>query len=127
MASVGEEASAREREAMDAERDSVALKEAEFMANKIGEEYEAVISGVTNFGIFVELPNLIEGLVRLEDLPQDYWVFDPVHYRLRGQRTGREYRLGSPITVVVMRVDTGLRRIDFGLREDASRRRRRVK
>ncbi|MCL4352783.1 MAG: ribonuclease R [Firmicutes bacterium] len=127
VASVGEDASAREREAMEAERDSVALKEAEFMANKIGQEYEAVISGVTNFGIFVELPNLIEGLVRLEDLPQDYWVFDPVHYRLRGQRTGREYGLGSPVTVVVMRVDTGLRRIDFGLQEDAARRKRRVK
>ena len=56
MTSVGEDASVREREAMEAERDSVALKEAEFMANKIGHEYEAVISGVTNFGIFVELP-----------------------------------------------------------------------
>jgi ribonuclease R len=112
---IGEVASQREREAMDAERDSVALKEAQFMADKLGEQYEAVISGVTNFGLFVELPNLIEGLVRLEDLPSDYWVFDPVHYRLKGQRTGREYQLGHTVLVEVIRVDVALKRIDFRL------------
>ena len=121
VSTVADDVSFREREAMEAERDSVSLKEAEFMADKVGEQYEAVISGVTNFGIFVELPNLIEGLVRLEDLPQDYWVYDPVHYRLRGQRTGREYGLGNPVTVIVMRVDTGLCRIDFGLEEGSLR------
>lgn len=118
VAPVGEDTSARERDAMEAERDSVSLKEAEYMADKVGEQYAAVISGVTNFGIFVELPNLIEGLVRLEDLPQDYWAYDPVHYRLRGERTGRDYRLGNPVTVQVVRVDLGLRRIDFRLVEE---------
>ncbi len=122
---IGEDASARERDAMEAERDSVSLKEAEYMVNKVGEQYAAVISGVTNFGVFVELPNLIEGLVRLEDLPQDYWAYDPVHYRLHGERTGREYRLGNPVTVEVVRVDLGLRRIDFRLIENDARPKRR--
>ncbi|WP_028962758.1 ribonuclease R [Sulfobacillus thermosulfidooxidans] len=115
---VGEVSSVREREAMDAERDSVALKEAQFMADKLGEQYDAVISGVTNFGLFVELPNLIEGLVRLEDLPSDYWVFDPVRYRLKGQRTGREYQLGQTVRAEVIRVDVAMKRIDFRLVQD---------
>lgn len=115
---VGEVSSLREREAMDAERDSVALKEAQFMADKLGEQYDAVISGVTNFGLFVELPNLIEGLVRLEDLPSDYWVFDPVRYRLKGQRTGREYQLGQTVRAEVIRVDVAMKRIDFRLVQD---------
>ncbi len=119
---VAELTSQREREAMDAERDSVALKEAQFMADKLGEQYEAIISGVTNFGLFVELPNLIEGLVRLEDLPPDYWIFDPVHYRLKGQRTGREYLLGQAVRVEVIRVDVALKRIDFRLIHEHSSR-----
>ncbi|AEJ39705.1 ribonuclease R [Sulfobacillus acidophilus TPY] len=120
VSEVGEIASAREREAMDAERDSVALKEAEFMAQHIGEVYDAVISGVAAFGIFVELPNLIEGLVRIEDLPRDYWVHDPIHYQLRGERTGRVFQLGQEIRVRVARVDIGLRRIDFVLDQAAT-------
>ena len=117
---VGESSSAREREAMEAERDSVQMKEAEYMRDRMGEEYQAVISGVTNFGIFVELPNLIEGLVRMEDLPQDYWVFDPVHYRLKGERTGRVFQLGQEVEVIVAGVDVALRRIDFKLKSSAT-------
>ncbi len=113
---VGETSSAREREAMEAERDSVEMKEAEYMRERLGEEYHAVISGVTNFGIFVELPNLIEGLIRMEELPQDYWVFDSVHYRLTGERTGRIFQLGQEVDVVVAAVDVPLRRIDFRLK-----------
>lgn len=120
VSDIGEIASVREREAMDVERDSVQLKQTQYMAQRIGEVYGAVISGVTNFGIFVELPNLIEGLVRIEDLPKDYWVFDPVHLRLTGQRTGREYQLGHEVTVQVVRVDLSLRRIDFRLMETVS-------
>ncbi|MCY0880404.1 MAG: ribonuclease R [Firmicutes bacterium] len=115
---VAEIASTRERQAMEAERDSVALKEAEFMANKVGETFNGVVSGVTNFGIFVELPNLIEGLVRLEALPDDYWVYDAEHYVLAGERTGRRYRLGSTVKVQVARVDVALKRIDFQLIEE---------
>lgn len=117
---IGESSSAREREAMEAERDSVQMKEAEYMRDRLGEEYQAVISGVTNFGIFVELPNLIEGLVRMEDLPQDYWVFDPVHYRLTGERTGRVFQLGQEVEVVVAAVDVALRRIDFRLKSQTA-------
>lgn len=113
---VGEISSLREREAMEAERDSVQMKEAEYMRDRIGEEYRAVVSGVANFGIFVELPNLIEGLVRVEDLPRDYWVFDAVHYRLRGERTGRVFQLGQEVEVIVANADVALRRIDFYLK-----------
>lgn len=112
---IAELCSTRERAAMDAERDSVALKEAQFMSRHIGDTYPAVVSGVTSFGMFVELPNLIEGLVRLEDFPRDEWTFDAVHLRMTGQRSGVVYRLGSEVTVQVTRVDVGLRRIDFGL------------
>jgi ribonuclease R len=115
---VGDSSSARERGAMEAERDSVEMKEAEYMRDHLGEEYSAVISGVTNFGIFVELPNLIEGLVRMEDLPRDYWVFVPVHYRLTGERTGRVFQLGQEVEVLVANVDVALRRIDFRLKAD---------
>lgn len=117
---VGEQSSAREREAMEAERNSVEMKQAEYMKERLGEEYRAVISGVTNFGIFVELPNLIEGLVRMEDLPRDYWVFDPVHYRLTGERTGRVFQLGQEVDVVLAAVDVALRRIDFRLKAPPS-------
>ncbi len=113
---VAELSSVREREAMEAERDSVQMKEAEYMRDRIGEDYQAVVSGVANFGIFVELPNLIEGLVRVEDLPHDYWVFDAVHYRLRGERTGRMFQLGQEVRVVVANADVALRRIDFRLK-----------
>lgn len=116
VAEVGEISSAREREAMEAERDSVQMKQAEYMRDHLGEDYHAVISGVTNFGIFVELPNLIEGLVRLEDLPADHWSFDPVHYRLTGERTGRVFQLGQEVDVVVAAVDVPLRRIDLRLK-----------
>ncbi len=106
-------ASTREREAMEAERESVLIKQVQFMADKIGEQYPGIVSGVVNFGLFVELPNLIEGLVRIEELPNDFWTFDPVHYRLRGKRTGRSYGIGDTLPVVVARVDRELRRIDL--------------
>jgi ribonuclease R len=119
--SIGESSSLREREAMEAERESVQIKEALYMRDRIGESYAGVISGVTSFGIFVELPNLIEGLVRVEDLPKDSWRFDPVRYLLRGQRTGRIYQLGQPIEITVAAVDVGLHRIDFVLAESEAR------
>ncbi|MCY0879019.1 MAG: ribonuclease R [Firmicutes bacterium] len=112
---VGEMSSLRERNAMEAERESVQMKVALYMRDRIGETFSGVVSGVTNFGIFVELPNLIEGLIRIEDLPRDAWRFDGVRYLLRGERTGRVYQLGQPVEVVVAAVDVALRRIDFAL------------
>lgn len=118
---IGENASAKEREAMDAERESVSMKECQYMKKHLGDSYTAVISGVAAFGVFVELPNLIEGLVRAEDLPRDTWVHDPIHYRLVGERTGRVFRLGDQVEVRVRNVDVGLRRIDFELLETGTR------
>ena len=113
---VGESSSAREREAMEAERDSVGMKQAEYMRDRVGDHYQGVISGVTNFGMFIELPNLVEGLVRMEDLPRDYWIFDPVHYRLTGEHSGQIFQLGQEVEIIVAKVDVALRRIDFQLK-----------
>ncbi len=121
VAEVADLSSRREREAMEAERESVLIKEVEYMADKIGWKYSGIVSGVTGFGIFVELPTLIEGLVRVEDLPTDAWSFDRVHYRLTGARTGKTYRIGDALTVVVARVDVALRRIDLVLEESVRR------
>ena len=118
---VADLASRREREAMEAERESVLIKEVEYMADKVGEPYLGVVSGVTGFGVFVELPNLIEGLIRVEDLPHDSWSFDRVHYRLSGLRSGQSYRIGDTVSVVVARVDIALRRIDLVLKESLGR------
>ncbi|MBX5467863.1 MAG: ribonuclease R [Firmicutes bacterium] len=112
---VAEIASAREREAMEAERESVWIKQIDYMADKLGTRYTGIVSGVTGFGLFVELPNLVEGLVRLESLPQDHWRYDAVHYRLSGERTGLVFRLGDVVEVEVVRVDRQLRRIDLAL------------
>lgn len=115
---VAEQASTRERSAMDAERQSVLVKQIEYMADKVGETYGGVVSGVTGFGLFVELDNMVEGLIRIEDLPSDHYDFDPVHYTLSGQRRGTRYRLGDRVSVDVMRVDREARRIDFRLSDE---------
>ncbi|MCY0884696.1 MAG: ribonuclease R [Firmicutes bacterium] len=110
---VGTLSSQREREAMEAERDSVEAKQALYMQDKVGQEYEGVVSGVTGFGVFVELDNLVEGLIRLEDLSGDHWRFDPVHHTLTGARSGRVVRLGERLRVRVASVDITLHRINF--------------
>lgn len=110
-------ASERERLAQDAERASVQLKQVQYMADKLGEEFDAVISGVAAFGLFVQLDTLVEGLVRLEDLPDDAYELEASRYTLVGRRTGTHYRIGDPVRVSVIRVDTDARRIDFRLLE----------
>jgi ribonuclease R len=105
--------SERERAAMEAERDSVLVKQVQFMADKVGEEFSGVVSGVTGFGLFVSLEVMVEGMIRLEDLPHDTYRADPVHQTLTGGRSGRVYRLGDPIRVQVARVDQAARRIDL--------------
>ena len=116
---VAEVASTQERAAMDAERQSVQLKQVQFMADKVGETFPGVISGVAGFGMFVELETLVEGLVRVEDLPPDQYRFDPVHYTLTGVRRGQRFRLGDSVMVQVIRVDRDARRIDFRLADEA--------
>jgi len=106
--------SAMERNAVNAERLSVKLKQMEYLRNKIGDEFQAVISGITNFGIFVELnETLAEGLIRFKDLDDDYYLFDEKSYSVVGRRNGRRFRLGDKIAVKLVRIDEQKREIDF--------------
>ncbi|MGY3714785.1 ribonuclease R [Sutcliffiella cohnii] len=110
---IAEHTSNRERRAVDAERETDELKKAEYMLDKIGEEYDGIISSVTNFGMFVELPNTIEGLVHVSYLTDDYYSYDERHYAMIGERTGKVYRIGDEITIRVVNVDKDERSIDF--------------
>ncbi|WP_019153656.1 ribonuclease R [Robertmurraya massiliosenegalensis] len=110
---IAEHTSKMERRAVDAERETDELKKAEYMEDKIGEEYDGIISSVTNFGMFVELPNTIEGLVHVSYMTDDYYRYDERHYAMIGERTGNVYRIGDEITVRVVKVDKDERSIDF--------------
>jgi ribonuclease R len=106
----------REILAQNAERESVKVKQVEFMERHLGGEFEGVIAGVTGFGIFVEIPQyLIQGLVHVSDLPDDYFVYDPGRFRLVGQNSGKVYQLGDIVRVQVARVLKSMRKIDFVL------------
>ena len=112
----GDHASRRERLAMEAERDILALKKAQFMVDKIGEEYDGFVSGVTKFGFFVELSKyFVEGLVPLRTLYDDEYVFHPRLFQLSGRATKRRISLGDRVTVRVDAVDVERRTIDFAL------------
>ncbi len=115
---IATETSEKERSAMEAERAVDDLKKCEYMASKVGEEYHGVISGVLSFGMFVELSNTAEGLVRMQSLNDDYYELDEKNYRLVGRRTGRIYRLGDPVTVRVAAVDLPTTSIDLELKTD---------
>ncbi|MGE5433116.1 MAG: ribonuclease R, partial [Syntrophomonadaceae bacterium] len=111
---IADHTSVTERSAVSAERLSVKLKQAEFLKNHVGEEFQGVISGITSFGIFVELTHsLAEGLIRLRDMEDDYYIYDEKKYSLIGKRHHRIYRLGDKITVKLVRVDQEKREIDF--------------
>ncbi|WP_163970488.1 ribonuclease R [Oceanobacillus halotolerans] len=107
--------SERERGAVDAERETDDLKKAEYMQDKIGEEFVGVISSVTNFGLFVELENTVEGLVHVSYLTDDYYHFDERSYALIGERTGSIYRIGDEVKVRVVSVNLDERVVDFEL------------
>ncbi|MED4533978.1 ribonuclease R [Metabacillus fastidiosus] len=113
LADIAEQASKMERRAVDAERETDDLKKAEYMLDKIGEEYDGIISSVTNFGMFVELPNTIEGLVHVSYMTDDYYRYDERHYAMIGERTGNVYRIGDEITVRVVNVNKEERSVDF--------------
>ncbi len=110
---IADHASQRERLAVDAERETDDLKKAEYMLERIGEEFEGVISGVTSFGIFVELPNTIEGLVHISYLTDDYYHYHEKAYALVGERTGKQFRIGDVVQVRVSNVNVDERTIDF--------------
>ena len=110
---IAEHTSARERRAVDAERDTESLKKAQFMLDKIGETYEGVVSSVTNFGIFVELENTVEGLVHVREMKDDYYRFDERAMMMIGERTAKQYRLGDVVQVEVTNVNPEEGDIDF--------------
>lgn len=112
---VAARSSSRERLADEAERETDKLKKAEYMQECIGEEFEGVISGVTNWGIYVGLPNTIEGLVHISKIEGDYYDYDEDNYELTGKSTGSRYTLGQRVRVRVSDVDLSLRAVDFVL------------
>ncbi len=115
---LGEQCSLTERRADEATRDVVNWLKCEFMKDRVGETFPGVITAVTGFGLFVELKDIyVEGLVHVTALPGDYYHFDPVHHRLAGERSGRNFRLGDSVEVRVMRVDLDERKIDFEMSE----------
>lgn len=114
---MAEHCSEREIIADEVEREVDDLKKAEFMLDKIGMEFDGIISGVTSYGIYVELGNTVEGLVHISTMDDDYYVYDEKHYCLIGQRTNKIYRLGDAVRVRVVGVDLASRNIDFVLVE----------
>ena len=110
---VAVQTSALERRADEAERETDKMKKVQYMEHYIGEEFEGVISGVTNWGFYVELPNTVEGLVHVNELRGDYFVFDEAHYELVGEMTRKTYKLGQTIRVRVTACDRYARTIDF--------------
>ena len=110
---IADHSSKMERRSVDAERETDELKKAEYMEDKIGEEYDGIISSVTNFGLFVELPNTIEGLVHVSYMTDDYYRYDERHLAMIGERTGNVFRIGDEITIRVINVNKDERSIDF--------------
>lgn len=106
-------ASATERTAIELEREVEKMKKAEYMAERIGARYDGIISGVTGFGIYVQLENTVEGMIRLDTLLDDYYIHEPEKYRLIGERTGRVYGLGQSVRIQVDSVDIENREINF--------------
>lgn len=102
-----------ERRAEEAERETIKLKKCEYMSKRIGEVFEGVISGVTAWGFYVELPNTVEGLVRVNELQDDYYIFDEQHLELRGETGGKTYKLGQKIAVKATGTDRLSKTIDF--------------
>ena len=115
---VARQSSVCERRADEAERESDKLKKAEYMSYHLGEEFEGIISGVTGWGLYVELPNTVEGLVHVNTLRDDYYIFDQETYELRGEMTKKVYKLGDKVSVRVADADKMLKTVDFELVSD---------
>ena len=107
------QSSEREKIATKVERESEDLKKAEYMEGKIGQEYEGIISSVTQFGVFVELPNTVEGLIRFENLGDEYFIYDEDRKILIGEKTKQTYSIGDKIKIRVISASKALRQIDF--------------
>lgn len=112
---VAKQSSERERRAEEAERETIKLKKAQLMSEHIGETFTGVISSVTGWGMYVELPNTVEGMVHITSLTDDYYRFVEETYELVGEATGKQYKLGQTVDIVVQSVDELMRTIDFVL------------
>lgn len=112
------QSSEREKIATKVERASEDLKMAEYMENKIGEVYEGIISSVTKFGIFVQLENTVEGLVRFENMGHEYFIYDEDRKMLVGERTNKVFKIGDKVTVRVISASKALRQVDFEIYEE---------
>ncbi|MGO3608377.1 MAG: ribonuclease R [Enterococcus sp.] len=114
---IADHSSKMERRAVDAEREVDSMKKAEYMADKVGEEFDGIISSVTKFGIFIELPNTVEGMIHLNELKQDYFHFIENQLALVGERTRQTFKIGQKVRVKVTKSDPETREIDFELLE----------
>ncbi|WHX49302.1 ribonuclease R [Paenibacillus woosongensis] len=123
MQEIAQQSSERERVAVEAERDTEQLKKAEFMLDKVGEEFPGIISSVTSFGMFIELENTVEGLIRLSAMTDDYYHFHEQHMALIGERTSKIYRIGDEVEIRVARVNMDDHTIDFEMVNMKPRRR----
>lgn len=116
MQALGEHCSMTERRADSATYDAMDWLKCEFMQDKLGQEFDGLITSVTAFGIFVQLKDIfVEGLVHITELKDDYYKFDPIRFRLTGERSGTVYHLGDPLRVLVAKADLDERKIDFAL------------
>lgn len=104
-----------EQNATKAERESEKIKKAEYMENKVGEEYEGIISSITSFGMYVELPNTIEGLIKFENMYEDYFIYNEINKTLVGKETNKVYKLGDKVKVKVIEASKITRKINFEL------------
>lgn len=115
---IAEQASVRERVSIDVERDVLDLKKAEFMADKIGQEFEGIIGSAVSFGLFITLPNTVEGLVHISTLKDDYYNFSEDLLALVGEKKRKMYRVGQPVRVKLVSVNVELHQVDFVLTDD---------
>ena len=113
MDEIADHTSGRERRAVEAERDTDALKKAQFMSDKVGEEFIGIISSITNFGMFIELENTVEGLVHISNMTDDYYRFEDRHLTMIGERTGRQFRIGDEVKIRVANVTIEESSVDF--------------
>ena len=117
---IAEQSSSAERRADEAERDTDKLKMVEYMEKHEGEVFDGVVSSITNWGMYVELPNTVEGMIRITNIKDDYYYYDEEHYELVGETTKRTFRLGQKVKIVVTGTDRLQRQIDFELYEEES-------
>jgi ribonuclease R len=117
LTEVANHSSKTERRADEAEREVEKMKKVEYMMEHIGETFEGVISGITNWGMYVELPNTVEGMIRVSAMEDDFYNYDEEHYQMVGEHTKKIYKLGQKVNVKVVSADKLQRTIDFALVE----------